>query len=984
MKVKNFILMFILMISVSGVGFCQSGVISNIALGQATNGYTKVLANAAVAVCVYVDGLQSCTSSITVYSDQAMTVPVTRMVSDSNGNIGPWFVPSGTYLVTINAAGYTSQNFVIVTGNDAYFANELTGVQSAIADAQAAGLHKVVIPEGTYPGEVTIPSGFDIECVSRKAVLTLANGTNGNVITIPIGAENVTIRNCSIDGNASGQTSESYALAAPGLVSGLRIENVAIQNGYSDCIFIGDTGTGVFADGFSLSDSIVQNCGSNGLTLWSINNVTIKNNTFANWGKTVAYSDAVAAASIDTGTGTTPIPANNYLILGNTFTNVSATKFSIELFNGGVPANQFNGVVITNNIFDGGSTGMNGLSINVKNSSIIGNTFKNGNSYNMCSGICELIGSGNTVSGNTIEGGIIGLTGDSEGGVNNVISANRVSDGSANARLITLANESSSLSGVVVSDNVLDVRGATGACAAVYVGTSGSNQTVSGLSLRDNTMIGDGACGAAIESHVADASSGWSIAGNRVSGFGSLFMSFANPSTGVTDVLISDNSLANTSHLLSPSSTATYAPRIWNNLASSSDVVQTLNGGVTIDASGNVTATKVTAGSINGTMNLASCGASSAPGWCSGSTMDAWMQAAWTYCTNLGAASCPLYVPGGSYTWASPLVIGATGPKLQLTCDKGRDVTTLHYTGTSGTMLTLQNQSFIEGCTFTGVNASSTSRGIQLGDTSGHSVINSSFRDIQIKGFGDYGLVLGTNVYIDQWLNNSVRDNGPVTTTGARNLLVLSGATNMGENLHFSGGEFTAAAGPTTIFSKDCISVQSSAVLHMDSVSLDQCGFALNANGATFMGNQVHMEDNSNGTSAAAGIVGEVKSASVSADSGVTLTTATPANVLSMSLSAGDWEVSGRCNYSLSSVTISGGSLWVGGISNTSATLPSDYLRTFIYGPTLTTGSPSLSAVITPWPFNSSSSQTIYLVCEATFTAGTVKAYGSLEARRMR
>jgi len=72
--------------------------------------------------------------------------------------------------------------------------------------------------------------------------------------------------------------------------------------------------------------------------------------------------------------------------------------------------------------------------------------------------------------------------------------------------------------------------------------------------------------------------------------------------------------------------------------------------------------------------------------------------------------------------------------------------------------------------------------------------------------------------------------------------------------------------------------------------------------------------------SASTGNVGGYISASVGAGSAVSLTTATPANVTSVSLSAGEWDYRGSVEFTNNASTTA--SFQVGGINTASATLP--------------------------------------------------------------
>lgn len=132
---------------------------------------------------------------------------------------------------------------------------------------------------------------------------------------------------------------------------------------------------------------------------------------------------------------------------------------------------------------------------------------------------------------------------------------------------------------------------------------------------------------------------------------------------------------------------------------------------------------------------------------------------------------------------------------------------------------------------------------------------------------------------------------------------------------------------------------------------------------------------------AATGKVGEYLSSSIGSGSAVSLTNNVAANVTSLSLSAGDWEVRGNVGY------VAGGSTNVvyaaAGVHTTSATLPGPHQGGVTQwfgningvGPTLPTGTRRISLA---------SSATLYLVTVSAFTVSTNAAYGLLEARRIR
>jgi hypothetical protein len=131
---------------------------------------------------------------------------------------------------------------------------------------------------------------------------------------------------------------------------------------------------------------------------------------------------------------------------------------------------------------------------------------------------------------------------------------------------------------------------------------------------------------------------------------------------------------------------------------------------------------------------------------------------------------------------------------------------------------------------------------------------------------------------------------------------------------------------------------------------------------------------------AAAGITGEFKSSVVLAGSAVTLTTLTAANVTSMSLTAGDWDVYGNVFFSNASDVLNQVICWC---STTSAVAPDNALQS-----RLSNGSGELTLDIglnTPYlRLSLASTTTVYLSAYAVFGSGTTTACGGIYARRAR
>lgn len=113
----------------------------------------------------------------------------------------------------------------------------------------------------------------------------------------------------------------------------------------------------------------------------------------------------------------------------------------------------------------------------------------------------------------------------------------------------------------------------------------------------------------------------------------------------------------------------------------------------------------------------------------------------------------------------------------------------------------------------------------------------------------------------------------------------------------------------------------------------------------------------------------------------VALTSSTNANITSISLTAGDWDVSGNAVFSAGGgTTVNNMSASVG---TTSATLNSDPDRAIWNGVTMTTG-PTVSQLAPVQRISIASTTTVYLVANSTFSGGTLSVTGRIRARRVR
>lgn len=134
---------------------------------------------------------------------------------------------------------------------------------------------------------------------------------------------------------------------------------------------------------------------------------------------------------------------------------------------------------------------------------------------------------------------------------------------------------------------------------------------------------------------------------------------------------------------------------------------------------------------------------------------------------------------------------------------------------------------------------------------------------------------------------------------------------------------------------------------------------------------------------AAAGYVGEYISSTIASGSAVSLTTNTTANVTSISLTAGDWDVTGVIDFKFGATTSY--TNLQGGQSSTSATLGAqDSYFDFEAPATVPTAAKDMAFPTPVTRFSLSATTTVYLVAQATFTVSTLAAYGTIRARRIR
>lgn len=135
------------------------------------------------------------------------------------------------------------------------------------------------------------------------------------------------------------------------------------------------------------------------------------------------------------------------------------------------------------------------------------------------------------------------------------------------------------------------------------------------------------------------------------------------------------------------------------------------------------------------------------------------------------------------------------------------------------------------------------------------------------------------------------------------------------------------------------------------------------------------------GSNAGAGEVGEYISSSVLIGSAVSLTSLAITNITSISLTAGDWDVSGTVAF-VGPATVTATISAISSISSTFETIGSsnninNENQTGFAGY-------SCNRPVGPRRYSLSSTTTIYLIGQANFSVSTYSAYGFIGARRVR
>ncbi len=225
--------------------------------------------------------------------------------------------------------------------------------------------------------------------------------------------------------------------------------------------------------------------------------------------------------------------------------------------------------------------------------------------------------------------------------------------------------------------------------------------------------------------------------------------------------------------------------------------------------------------------------------------------------------------------------------------------------------------------------------------------------------------------------------NGNTITTGTGTLTLGAGKTLTSSNtltLTATDGS-TLAVGTGGTLGTNAYTSTAYAPLNSPTLVTPTLG-AATATSLTFSPTTGGIVGTTTNNNADAGKVGEYISSNIASGS-VSLTTNVAANITSISLTAGDWDVTGSVNF-LPAATTSVTRL-LGSISSISATLDlTNDAHTTLYMNATVSGGVASTLTLPTKRVSLSGTTTIYLVSFATFTVSTITGGGVITARRVR
>jgi hypothetical protein len=341
-------------------------------------------------------------------------------------------------------------------------------------------------------------------------------------------------------------------------------------------------------------------------------------------------------------------------------------------------------------------------------------------------------------------------------------------------------------------------------------------------------------------------------------------------------------------------------------------------------------------------------------------------------------------ITGGTFT--SPAINGATiltstYNKVTITAPATSatltliDGTTLTGPAASGTVMTLGNVETVTGVKTFG-SAGAVGKLAIAGTTSGSTILNAT-----AIASGTLTLPAATDTLVGLATTDTFTGVKTFGVAGNVGKLAVAGTTSGSTVLNataVASGTLTLPAATDTLVGKATTDILTNKTFNSTGT-----GNVLQVSSVTVSAGQYPGEPTTG--SATAGNVGEYVESVVTSGSALTLVSGTPKTITSITLSAGDWDISGEVQHNTSATTsVTAVEVSLSATTNTRDITPGKINLFFMNATVPTASTPAWALPVGPWRLSISGSTTYFLVALSVFTSTAVTANGIIRARRVR
>ncbi len=376
-------------------------------------------------------------------------------------------------------------------------------------------LNKTVnLPAGKFylDGNIELPSGTTLIGKGDSTELLMSGGTESkNFFFISAVKNNIHIKSITINANIEANIGKKIiAFAVADRVMQLAFDNVSFLGSRAyGCVQIKGTETG-FDDSVSFTNCRFLQSGSAALELRGVRHVNINKCYFTNWSSLYKNAPAIQLQSQK---------CYDVNIQNNRFENTKGVQFAIESAGTQGFGNVTGANISHNQFMDTDNLGGNGISGYFTQSVFADNKHEGGNG-NQRSGY-EIFGSDNKISHNLIQAGLIAVSAGTVTNTNTnhvIIEYNRITTKGKNSSGVLIgAWTGLKTTNVVVTNNTINTKAATGNSSPITIGFYGQPGVVDSIKVIKNTLYSN-AESKPIRIQAADKSGTIITAGNTYSG----------------------------------------------------------------------------------------------------------------------------------------------------------------------------------------------------------------------------------------------------------------------------------------------------------------------------------------------------------------------------------------------------------------------------------------------------------------------------------